>query len=144
MNFKEFIETKLPVKRSLLASKYPKVRGSNDLVDGRRPTNNVDNMSSIAASLYNYQIMPGIRRVQMSELGNTPYTHSYSVERTNTVKNLAEKIKKSNWISPLIIVINKKGPYVSEGSHRIDALDLLGAKEFPALIVIDTEEIELV
>lgn len=126
-----------------LMRQYPRVHGSNDLVDGRRVLNQVDNMSSISASLMNYRILPGIRRIKTSEFQDwtTPYIHSYSVERTNRVRNLAAQIQKSNRIMPLIVVVDKDGPYVLEGSHRYDALHLLNAKEFPAIIVVDIDEI---
>lgn len=147
MQFRKWLETfnmmysDTQLNRKKLYQRFPRIKGSSDLVNGLRVTANVDNMNSIASSLTQYEILPGIRRVKMEELGNIPYTHSYSVERTNHVKELAEKIKKSNRISPLIVVIAKNNMYILEGSHRIDALDLLQIKEFPALIVVDTEEL---
>jgi len=52
---------------------------------------------------------------------------------------LVKQIRESGEISPLIIVVEEEGPYVLEGSHRIDALSLLKANFFPALVVIDFE-----
>ncbi|HUS48953.1 MAG TPA: hypothetical protein VMZ91_02210, partial [Candidatus Paceibacterota bacterium] len=48
--------------------------------------------------------------------------------------------KESNWISPLIVVIDSEGPYILEGGHRYVALRELGFQSFPAVIVIDTED----
>jgi hypothetical protein len=62
---------------------------------------------------------------------------SYSVENDKYIEQLTDKIRVSKQISPLIVVIDKEGPYILEGSHRIDALKRLDAKSFPALIVID-------
>ena len=113
-------------------SKYP-IAG--DIVDGRNVLDNIDNTSSIGASLYNYKVIDGIREVPMSDFSVSG--KHYSVEGTHRINQLVQQIKQSNSISPLIVVVDKEGPYVLEGSHRISALKLLGAKSFPALIVID-------
>jgi hypothetical protein len=113
--------------------KYP-VAGP--LVDGREVINKIDNTSSIEASLgNNYKILRGIREVPMADFHVTG--QHYSVEGTKRIQQLAMKIKQSNKISVLIVVIDKEGPYILEGSTRIEALFLLGAKSFPALIVVD-------
>jgi hypothetical protein len=39
----------------------------------------------------------------------------------------------------LIVAIDKQGPYILEGSTRIDALYNLGVKTFPALVVYDKD-----
>ena len=49
------------------------------------------------------------------------------------------KIKYNKELNPLIIVEEKNGPYVLEGSHRMSACVDLGLKEVPAIIVIDIE-----
>lgn len=59
-------------------------------------------------------------------------------------RRLAEEIKANNRIDPLIWVDDPTantgdGGYILEGSHRIDALRLLGHKSFPALVVQDLE-----
>ena len=145
MDFKEFTEQKKQIKRSWLAAKYPKINGSGDLVDGMQVTRNIDNISSISASLIHYEAMPGIRRLPISDFYDKPWTHRYSVPETQRVKDLAAQINKSKKISPLIVVIDKnKYPYVLEGGHRADALSFLGAKEFPAMVVVDTDEVELI
>jgi hypothetical protein len=112
--------------------KYP-VAG--DVVDGREVLDNIDNMGSIEASSYNPKILNGIREVPMSDF-HASGKH-YSVSGTNHIRKLAEKIRESNAISPLIVMIDDEGPYILEGAHRLEALYLLGAKSFPALVVID-------
>ena len=111
--------------------KYPL---AGEVVDGREVLDNVDNTSSIGASLYHYKVLRGIREVPMFK--NITGKH-YSVEGTERIQQIAREIKQSNTISPLIVVIDKEGPYILEGSHRISALALLKAKSFPALVVID-------
>jgi hypothetical protein len=105
------------------------------VVDGRTVLDNIDNTSSIGASLYHYKVLDGIREVPMSDF-EVSGKH-YSVEGTNRIQQLAIEIQQSQEISPLIVVVDKEGPYVLEGSHRISALKLLNAKSFPALVVID-------
>jgi ParB-like chromosome segregation protein Spo0J len=55
------------------------------------------------------------------------------------VKKLAEEIKETNEINPLIVVIDNEGLYVLEGGHRLAALHLLGKKTLPALVVRDLD-----
>jgi len=106
-----------------------------DLVDGRVVLDKIDNMSSLGASLYNYDVLEGIREVPMSDFYVTG--KHYSVEGTKKIQKLATDIQESGEISPLIVVVDKDGPYVLEGSHRLSALKLLNAKSFPALIAVD-------
>ncbi len=113
---------------------YPLV--GND-VDGRIVRKNIDNTSSIGASLTDYVILKGIREVPMSDFYVTG--KHYSVEGSNRIDKLKNAIALSNEISPLIVVVDREGPYVLEGSTRLSALKLLNAKSFPALVVIDTE-----
>ena len=40
--------------------------------------------------------------------------------------------------------MDRKGPYILEGGHRYSALKLLGAKSFPALVVVDGEVLDAV
>jgi ParB-like chromosome segregation protein Spo0J len=37
-------------------------------------------------------------------------------------------------------VVEKDGPYVLEGGHRLAALHILGAKHLPALVVISHDD----
>ena len=106
-------------------------------VSGLEVKEDTPNLSSIAASLDNYEILPGIREIPMDDFYITG--KSYSVSENEQIKELAKKIKNSKTISPLIVVIDKNGPYILEGSHKIDALYSLGIKTFPALVVIDKE-----
>lgn len=121
---------------SNIDKKYPLAKSE---VDGREVLNKVDNTSSISASLDNYFILKGIREIPISEF-TLSGTH-YSVEGTKRIENLANQILQSGTISPLIVVIDKDGPYILEGSHRIESLYLIKAKSFPALVVIDTDNI---
>lgn len=114
--------------------KYPL---AGDVVDGRHVRKNIDNTSSIEASLYEYKILRGIRIVPMSDF-NVTGKH-YSVAGNARIEKLATQIKESEEISPLIVVVDKEGPYILEGATRIDALKLIGAISFPALVVIDLE-----
>jgi len=120
----------------IVDKKYPL---AGEIVDGRTVLDNIDNMSSIDASLYKYKILKGVREVPMSDF--TISGKHYSVEGNNTIKKLMIQIEESKTISPLIVVVDKKSPYILEGSHRIDALKNLNAKTFPALVVIDLENI---
>lgn len=56
------------------------------------------------------------------------------------MKDLAEQIRQSGELNPLIVVVDKDGPYILEGGHRYDALGVLGKKSFPAKVVIDRTE----
>ena len=114
--------------------RYPVVQGSSD---GRDVLGFVPNTSSISASLTAYEELPGIRDVPLSEFHLTG--KSYSESETKCIIDLAEKIGQSNKIAPLIVVIEPEGSYILEGSHRADALFLLGAKSFPALVVVSLE-----
>jgi hypothetical protein len=121
-----------------LAKQFPKASGK---VDGRRVLKNVDNTSSIAATLYKWDVLPGIRRVKMKEFaGMGPFAMFYAKNDHDRAKDLSRSIKESGEISPLIIVIDSEGPYILEGAHRYVALWHLKAKEFPALVVVDLDE----
>lgn len=105
----------------------------------------VPNMSSISASLTDYEILDGIREVKMSEFEDDGKPSFYSITEEKRVKDLAERMRASGKITPLIVVVDadKRGPYILEGGHRFDALKLIGRKSFPALVVVDTENLRL-
>lgn len=103
-------------------------------VDGRTVRDHIPNQSSIHASISNPEILSGVRVVPLSAFDYQPGKPD---QRT---LNLAEQIKESGEINPLIVGIDAKGPYVIEGGHRLDALIHLGAKELPAQIIIDLDE----
>lgn len=100
----------------------------------------VDNASSISSSLTEYRVLPGIREVPMSALDVTKARDLfYSADDIRRTNSLADRIKDSKKISPLIVVNYAEGSYVLEGKHRLAALDALGAKSFPALVVEDLD-----
>ena len=116
--------------------KYP-VAGR--VVDGREVLPNVDNTSSISASLGdNYTILRHIREVPISDFHGVT-GRDYDARTDDKIGRLADIIKQSNKISPLIVVVDSEGPYILEGWHRVSALKRLNAKSFPALVVIDHE-----
>lgn len=100
------------------------------VVDGRVVREHVPNMGAIAASLDDYGILTGIRKVSLALFEAPP-------ERTARTLRLADDIRASGEINPLIVVVDEQGPYILEGGHRYDALKILGAKSFPAVVVID-------
>ena len=115
---------------------YPR---AGKTVDGREVLSNIPNQISISATFTDYEILPGIREVPMSDFGG-PKTFFYAADDFKRSKALAEQIKHSGQISPLIVAIDEDGPYILEGAHRFVALHYLGAKSFPALVVIDQDD----
>jgi hypothetical protein len=124
----------LPKSREDLERRYPLVKGE---VDGRRVLEDTPNMSSIEASLIDYELLPGVREVPMSDFTLTGKT--YSVEEQGRIDRLAERIRETGEIAPLIVVSDREGPYILEGGHRADALFNLKAKSLPARVVMDLE-----
>lgn len=108
---------------------------AGETVDGRTVGENVDNQSSIEASLSNYTILDYIREIPLEGAPNPTFYSKYEKVRT---WELSEEIRKSGRIDPLIVVDDgNPDPYILEGGHRFDALIMLGAKSFPALVVVD-------
>jgi hypothetical protein len=103
-------------------------------VDGRVVTGKASNVRSIDSSLDDYAILDDIRDVSMDYFS---YHEPYSASELKRTQSLAQEIKESNTINPLIIVEDLDGFYILEGGHRFDALNMLGAKSFPALVVKD-------
>lgn len=116
-------------------------RVARDRVDGREVINrdDVPNLDSIGASLYEYEILDGVREVSMADF-NTDSPSFYSTAERERVEELAGEIKRRKQITPLIVVADPKGPYILEGGHRFDALTLLKAKSFPAVVVVDYDQ----
>jgi hypothetical protein len=112
-------------------AKYPTVSGYSD---GRVVRKKIPNTASIEASLNEWEVVPGVRDIPMSEF-------SLTGEGSERIDQLAEQIKESGEINPLIVVMDKEGLYILEGATRAEALYKLGAKSFPAKLVIDTESI---
>lgn len=115
---------------------YP---AASDIVDGLKVRPEVHNTESIPASFENYEEVTGIREVPFDLfLGQPPENI-----RDARTKNLAQEISESGEINPLIVAIDKDGPYILEGAHRFDALRILGKQSFPAKIVLDMDSIQL-
>lgn len=117
---------------------------AGETVDGRTVRNNVPNEDSIPASLFDWDELPGIREVKLSDFETGLEEPFFATEgRRKAAERLAKKIRENNWIEPLIVVYDaqsaKVGPYILEGSTRFDALRIIGAKAFPALVVIDRD-----
>lgn len=126
--------------------KIPTIDGKKE-VDGRRVTSKIDNLDSISASVEHPWEMPGIREVHMEDFKTVregPNGRRPAADDERRVETLAGKIKESGKISPLIVVDDghPDGPYILEGGHRFDALHRLGAKSFPALVVLDMGAIQ--
>lgn len=115
-------------KLARFEKEYPK---AGPVVDGMTVRSDVPNMSSIGATLDSYKVMSGIREASMKLWTQPP-------EVNTRTKQLAAEIKASKEISPLIVVVDKEGPWILEGGHRFDALKINGAKAFPAVVVLDT------
>lgn len=120
---------------------YPEVE-EGERVDGREVRGPVSNWDSVSASLEVWESLPGYRIVKMSQFTdldpNEPPTF-YSQELRESTEELARAMKVGQWIEPLIVAVDDRGPWVIEGSHRFDALRILNAKAFPAIVVIDRQ-----
>ena len=121
---------------SQLTPNYPKAEST---VDGLTVRSDIPNQSSISASFNDYEIFPGIREIPMSEFGG-PKSVFYATNDFQKSKELSKQIEKSGEINPLIIAIDKEGPYILEGAHRYVALHYLNKQSLPALVVIDQDE----
>lgn len=119
--------------RADLEAMYKK---AGEIVDGRTVRSEIPNMESITASVDNPTILPGIYEIPLSEFGGLTGKH-YSAPGTKRIANLANAIAHNKEINPLIVVIDAEGPYILEGATRAESLYKLGAKSFPAKIVID-------
>ena len=118
--------------------KYLKVSGN---IDGLKILNDIPNTSSIRASLIDYEILKGIRKIPIKEFDAKPRDLFYAKNDLDKVRELAEAIKESKEIKPLIVVIDKEGLYILEGAHRLGALYLVGVKYIPAMVVLDLESL---
>ena len=110
---------------------------AKDVVDNRIVHGETPNQSSIPASLTDYDILPGIREVRMSEFEGLG--KHYSVEGNKLIAELQQQISQSKELNPLIVVADAEGAYILEGATRADALANLGAKKMPAMVVIDKQ-----
>ena len=108
-------------------------------VDGLSVLEDIPNTSSISATFTNYEVISGVKELRMSLFGG-PESVFYARDDFDRSKRLAEEIRQSGQIKPLIVVVDEEGPYLLEGAHRFVALHILGKKSFPALIVIDKDD----
>jgi len=121
-------------------SEYP-MAGSS--IGNLRVSNEIPNLSSISATLNEWEELPGIRKVPMKDFDFTSlHDLYYSKSDFDRVRELAKEIERNEYIDPLIVVIDCEGLYVLEGGHRLGALFILKKKAIPALIVLDTESLE--
>lgn len=100
-------------------------------VSGLEVTGHVPNMSSIDASFTDYEQLDHVRQVPFSDFVGPDKPTERTIE-------LAQAIHESGKIAPLIVGVDDGGPYIVEGAHRYDALQYLGVKSFPAIVVVDT------
>lgn len=137
MNFRTWLEENQEADIIARFDKlYPR---AGKTVDGRTVLPNIDNMSSIGSSLNEYEILPGVRDFPIHGFSGKRYY--YAANDIRRVEELEQQIAHSKKISPLIIVEEKEGPYVLEGTHRMSALVELKATSCPALIVLDMESL---
>lgn len=120
--------------------------GDFKTISGLKVRTEVPNMRSIDSSIENPEELPGIREVPLSDFPATSgayksSNHFYAADDVARVDKLADQIKASGEINPLIVAIDEKGPYVLEGGHRLAALHKLGKKSLPAKIVIDRDAV---
>ena len=113
---------------------------AGDTVDGRVVREAVPNLSSIGASLDNYTVLEGVREIPLTTF-DPEYLNSITMDRLDErTRNLADEIKASGEIAPLIVAFDSKGAYIIEGGHRFDALIASGAQSIPAVVVIDQND----
>lgn len=128
------------IEKALTPQQAFKSVNVGDKVDGRTVLDGVPNMSSIGASLDEYTVVEGIKEIPLSAFDNE-YVSSIKAEKLDKrTRELADAIKKSKQITPLIVVADSKGFYVLEGGHRFDALIASKAKSLPAVVVIDESD----
>ena len=101
----------------------------------------VPNTASISASLSNYEELPGIQQISISEFDAKPTDLFYAKDDIERVKTLAADIKQSGQIKPLIVVQDADGYNILEGAHRLGALHELGETNIPALVVKDLDSL---
>lgn len=115
------------------AEPFPKASAT---VDGLTVGSDIPNTSSIGASLSDYDELPGIRAVNVADFDSLATKDMfYAVDDVKRVDALAEEIRQSGRIDPLIVVKDDEGLYILEGGHRAAALNKLGKKQFPAMVL---------
>ncbi len=109
---------------------------AGERVDGRLVRDFVPNTDSISATFDEgrYIELEGIREVGFEFFAGP---RQRNLPTPASLTGLAAEIAASNEINPLIVAIDQTGPYILEGGHRFDALKTLGARAFPAVIVVE-------
>lgn len=131
------INGEAPAAAAPKAVEFQKVK--TDSVSGLAIREKIPNQGSIESTLDDYDILPGVREVPMSAFDRpNPKTFGYyDAADIKRVHKLADDIKASGELNPLIVAIDDEGPYILEGGHRFAALSKLEKESFPALVVID-------
>ncbi len=118
-------------------ARYPK---AGKYVDDLFVRKDVPNTDSIDGYFGESETLPGIRVVKMSDMGPPPPA-GWRSRVSERVKRLAEAIRESGELNPLIVGIEfEKGAFIIEGSHRIEALDYLDVVAFPAIVVVSYDD----
>jgi hypothetical protein len=117
-------------------TRYPK---AGNEVGGLLVRDYIPNTDSIDGYFEEGETLPGIRVVSMAGFGG-PRSVFYAKDDFDRAERLAEAIKHSGEINPLIIGVDEKGPFIIEGAHRFVALHNLKIKEFPALVVVGRDD----
>ena len=99
----------------------------------------VPNLGSIRSSLTNWEEVPGIQQIPISEFDSSPKDLFYAADDLARVRSLANEIRQSGEISPLIVVQDSEGYYILEGAHRLGALHEMGQPSVPALVIKDLD-----
>ena len=105
-------------------------------IEGLEILDDIPNQGSISASFTDYEIISGIREVDLANF--TP--SSKGVLNSPDIVELAGQIKANKKIKPLIVAEDAEGFYILEGAHRFDAMQRLGKKKIPAMIVRDLDK----
>ena len=117
---------------------FPK---AGDEVSGFSVGGEIPNTSSISSSLDDYAVQPGVREIPLTHLTDLDQRGFVAANSLRRSEQLAEAIKQSKRIDPLIVVDDAQGfPTVLEGAHRLEALRLLRNQgeevgNIPALLV---------
>jgi hypothetical protein len=109
-----------------------------DRLDGLFVREHVPNLDSIDGYFAESETLRGIRAVPMSDFGG-PRTVFYAADDFERSERLADAIRSSEEISPLIVGVDAEGPFIIEGAHRYVALWYLKVREFPAVVVVGRE-----
>lgn len=105
-----------------------------EVVDGLRVDKDIPNTKSISATFDDWD-EGGVQVLDMADFDSSPYDMFYAKNDIDRSNVLAKEIKQNKYIKPLIVVEDAEGKYVLEGGHRLAALDILGKKQFPALVI---------